>query len=132
MFIDSAFGAPFVERLRNMGHKNVHEIRFGGPSPDVHTLNMRAFMWSRLRDWLRSGMIDSKDERLEADLSGPGYKINATDKLVLESKEDMAKRGVTSPDDADALALTFAAAVGVGRRARPTGDFAYTPTEYAW
>jgi hypothetical protein len=30
---------------------------------------------------------------------------------VIESKDDMKKRGVASPDDADALALTFAAPV---------------------
>jgi hypothetical protein len=30
---------------------------------------------------------------------------------VLESKEDMAKGGLASPDDGDALALTFAWAV---------------------
>jgi phage terminase large subunit len=31
--------------------------------------------------------------------------------LVLESKADMQKRGQASPDDGDALALTFAQAV---------------------
>jgi phage terminase large subunit len=35
---------------------------------------------------------------------------------VLESKESMGKRGVASPDDADALALTFAMPVA------PRGD----------
>jgi Recombinase len=30
MFVDSAFGAPIVERLRVLGYKNVHEITFDG------------------------------------------------------------------------------------------------------
>jgi hypothetical protein len=39
---------------------------------------------------------------------GPRYHINRSNLLVLESKADMQKRGQASPDDGDALALTFA------------------------
>jgi hypothetical protein len=46
--------------------------------------------------------------RLAADLAGHGYQINRSNVLVLESKADMQKRGHASPDDGDALALTFA------------------------
>ena len=42
------------------------------------------------------------------DLAGPGYYINRSNLLVLESKTDMQKRAQASPDDGDALALTFA------------------------
>jgi hypothetical protein len=45
---------------------------------------------------------------MAADLAGPGYHINRSNLLVLESKADMQKRGQTSPDDGYALALTFA------------------------
>ena len=45
---------------------------------------------------------------MAADLAGPGYHINWSNLLVLESKADMQKRGQASPDDGDALALTFA------------------------
>jgi hypothetical protein len=45
---------------------------------------------------------------MAADLAGPGYHINRSNLLVLESKADMQKRGQASPDDGDALALTFA------------------------
>lgn len=111
MFIDSAFGAPYVERLKAMGHKNVIEVRFGATSPDPHEANLRAHMWARMKDWLSSGLISDKDQKLETDLTAPGYHIDRSDRLVIESKENMAKRGVASPDDADALALTFAAHV---------------------
>lgn len=43
-----------------------------------------------------------------ADLAAPGYHINSRNQLVLESEQEMARRGIASPDDADALALTFA------------------------
>lgn len=111
MFVDSAFGAPYVERLRAMGFDNVQEVNFGGPSPDRHEANMRAYMWRRLKDWLERGSIPADDMRLETDLTAPGSHLNRRDQLVLESKEDMQKRGVASPDDGDALALTFAANV---------------------
>ena len=41
------------------------------------------------------------------DLAGPGYHINRSNLLVLESKADMQKCGQASPDDGDALALTL-------------------------
>jgi hypothetical protein len=48
---------------------------------------------------------------MAADLAGPGYHINRSNLLVLESMADMQKRGQSSPDDGDALTLTFAQAV---------------------
>jgi len=110
MFVDSAFGAPYVERLRSMGFDNVQEVNFGGNSPDRHQANMRAYMWNRLKDWLEHGSIESANE-LEMDLTGPGCDRNRREQLVLESKQDMVKRGIASPDWGDALALTFAAFV---------------------
>ena len=116
MFVDSAFGSPIVERLRVLGHKNVHEVNFGASAADPHMLNMRALMWSRLKEWLLTGAIPRGDMGLEAQLTGPGYHIDRSNRLVLESKQDMAKRGVASPDDADALALTFAQRVAPVRK----------------
>jgi hypothetical protein len=48
------------------------------------------------------------EEQLALQICLPGYHINRSNKLVLESKSDLAQRGEASPDDADALALTFA------------------------
>jgi hypothetical protein len=110
MFVDSAFGAPYVERLRAMGYDNVREVNFGAPSPDRHQANMRAYMWNRMKDWLLHGAIPA-DITLETDLTGPGYHLNRSEQLVIEAKQDMVKRGVASPDYGDALALTWAAHV---------------------
>ncbi len=117
LFVDSAFGAPFCERLKLLGHRVVHEVSFGGPSPDPqHQANYRAFMWTELRDWLDRGAIDT-DLGLECGLCAPGYHLNRSNKLVIESKDDIRKRGEALPDDgaaldhADSLALTFAQAV---------------------
>ena len=65
-------------------------------------------MWFNCKEWLLQGTIDSEDEKLANDLGSPGAHIRPNGQLVIESKESMAKRGLASPDDGDALALTFA------------------------
>ena len=109
MFVDgTGIGGPIVDRLRQLGNKNVVEVQFGAKSPSTKFGNMRSYMWGKLREWLARGAID-KTPRLEFDLTGPGYKHNGRDQVILESKEQMKGRGIDSPDDGDALALTFAA-----------------------
>lgn len=110
MFVDSAFGAAIVDRLKGLGFQTVHEVNFGSASPDMHQLNMRAFMWARTKDWLLRGVLPD-DEELCSQLSLPGYHINQSGKLVIESKANIQARGEKSPDDADAFCLTFARAV---------------------
>ena len=125
MFVDSAgIAGPVVQRLRELGHKNVHEINFGADSPDIGNKYRyyRDFMWASMKDWLVSGAIDA-DPQLEADLVGPGYFLDKATRLQLESKKDMKKRGVDSPDDADALALTFARQIAIASPPKVTRPF---------
>lgn len=65
------------------------------------------YVFGRMKDWLLTGAIDD-NPRLECDLAGPGYTLTSKTQILLESKVEMKDRGVDSPDDADALALTFA------------------------
>jgi hypothetical protein len=111
MFVDgTGIGGPIVDRLRQLGHQHVVEVQFGAEAPDAKYANMRAYIWGRLRDWLAKGAIDGSP-RLETDLTSPGYSHDKRDRVVLESKEHLKDRGIDSPDDGDAVALTFAAAV---------------------
>ena len=48
-----------------------------------------------MKDWLLTGAIET-DEKMAPDLAGPGYHINRSNLLVLESKADMQKRGQAS------------------------------------
>ena len=120
MFCDSAYGAAYVVLLKNMGYSNVSEVNFGATeSPDPkHCANMRAYMWRESRDWLAVGSIP-QDDRLAADAAAPGHHLNTSDRLVIEAKESMAKRGVASPDDWDAMVLTFAANIPPRKGANP-------------
>lgn len=113
MFIDTAFGAAVTERLRMLNFKQVHEVNFGGASPDPTCANMRAYIWKRGKDWLALGGIDKADQRLATDFGAPGYHLNQKNLLVLESKDSMQRRGVASPDDGDAHMLTFTQPVKV-------------------
>jgi hypothetical protein len=76
----------------------------------VKTANKRAEMWTSMRGWLENGAIPD-DDALATDLTGVEYGYSQDDKILLEKKEHMKARGLASPDDADALALTFAAPV---------------------
>jgi hypothetical protein len=109
-FIDGVgVGGGVVDRLRQLGYRNVVDVNAGArPTDRRKFLNLRAEMWSRMRDWLRGGGCVESSSDLRADLEAVGYGFNEKQQLVIESKEAMRRRGVDSPDDADALALTFA------------------------
>lgn len=112
LFVDSAYGSPIVERLKGLGYTNAFEVNFGGSSPDMHAQNMRAYMWMKAKEWLLLGALPA-DKFLGQQLCLPGYHVNTSGKLVMESKADIQARGETSPDDADAFCLTFARAVAL-------------------
>jgi hypothetical protein len=115
LFIDSAFGAPIAVRLKALGFTNVFEVNFGAASPDPHFLNMRAYMYGKCKEWLNLGGLPD-DENLCSQLCLPGYHINNSGKLVIESKADIQARGEASPDDADAFCLTWAQTVAIPKR----------------
>jgi hypothetical protein len=112
LFLDSAgIAGPVGARLRAMGHRNIQDVNFGADSPDPTKYRYyRDYMWAQMKEWLLVGAIDGHHE-LESDLIGPGTRPDPRQRVWLESKEDMKKRDVDSPDDGDALALTFAASV---------------------
>ena len=84
----------------------------GGPS------NRRAEMWTNLKKALEGGRFSLADrDSLQADLVSCGYKFNSAGQLLLELKQDMRRRGLPSPDEADAVALCFADPGGFPRNA---------------
>jgi hypothetical protein len=131
LFVDAtggSVGGPVADRLRQMGHSNVFDVQFGGFSPDPRMVNMRAYIWDRMRSWLPRGAIDATPD-LETDLTGPGYGHDKADRLVLESKDHMRNvRRLPSPDLGDAAALTFAE--NVLARGADSGSFAPDDEEY--
>ena len=131
LFLDSAGIAGAVgTRLRALGHQNVLEVNFGADSPDTQCRFMRDFMWQTMKEWLLTGAIDGSP-RLETDLCGPGLREDLKQRVWLESKKEMKARDVASPDEGDALALTFAQPVGILREpSRPRGG--WLPVSQSW
>jgi hypothetical protein len=110
VFIDGVgVGGGVVDRLRQLGFV-ISDVNAGGRAADDRLYaNRRAEMWGRTRDWLRSGgCLPPDDTALADDLIGPEYGFDAGNRILLERKEDMRRRGLASPDAGDALALTFA------------------------
>lgn len=106
VFIDSGAGAGIIDRLKERGYR-VHEVGFGTESKDQAYADHRTEIWAKMRDWLGGAMID-KNQFLADDLSGPEYEFTGReDRVKLESKEKMKKRGLPSPNHGDALAVTF-------------------------
>lgn len=108
VFIDAGRGEGVIDRVRQLGY-TVSEINFGGKASDpVAYCNKRSEMWDDMAKWFAAGGGVSNNADLKTDLCVPTYKYDAANRFQLESKDDIKKRGMRSPDLADALALTFA------------------------
>lgn len=121
LFLDLAgIGQAIYSMLRGMGEPYrsiVRGVNFGAKSQSKLALpkvpgpsNRRAEMWDRSREWLGlpEGVSLPDMDSLQADATAPRIKPLLNNDFLLESKEDMRKRGVRSPDEWDAVALTFA------------------------
>jgi len=116
VYIDETggYGAGVIDRLRQLGFV-VIGVQFGAAADEAKKYtNRRAEIWSRMRDWLRNeGMLpDDLQLRISLETLGYGYDTR-TDRLKMESKDDVRARGGNSPDDGDALAMTFTELVPV-------------------
>ena len=107
-FVDEgSMGAGVIDRLVQLG-QSVTGVNFGEKAGDGGKYsNKRVEMWGRMRDWLQHGQIPD-DRELRDDLTGPEYGYDRKERLLLEKKEDMRRRGLSSPDKGDSLAITFA------------------------
>lgn len=130
VFVDvGGLGAGTVDILRSWGapyDKVVIPVNFGSePMEPIEFLpdgtkrpgprNRRAEMWKRSKQWLdEPGGADIPDrDSIQADACGPTYGYDVNQRLQLEPKEKMRARGVRSPDEWDAVVLTFAEPVPV-------------------
>lgn len=117
-------GAGVVDRLRELGYREVNAVNFGsnpvgvGPTGDELYENRRAEMWDAMRDWFDdpSGVQIPDDDALHGDICAPVWGSGATrhksnNELVIEPKDKIRERLGSSPDLGDALALTFAVPV---------------------
>lgn len=107
VFVDAGYGTGIVSVGNSLG-RNWILVWFGAKAHDPGYLNKRSEMWGGVRDWLKQGGAIPLDQVLYTDLIGPETVPRADGQIQLESKVDMKRRKVASPNRADALALTFA------------------------
>ena len=105
---EGGLGAGVVDRLRELGAP-VHGVQFGGKAPQHGRFaNMRAEIFWELRRLFNDGLIAiPRDEELISQLLALRYDVTSAGQVRMESKTSLRKRGVRSPDKADALALAF-------------------------
>lgn len=106
--VTGGYGGEVVSRLRDIGH-HVTEVVFSWKASDERFANLRAEMWFKTAEWLKSGASIPNLPELISQLCAPTYSNdNAANRLKIESKDDIRARLGSSTDYADALALTFA------------------------
>lgn len=120
-------GAGVCDRLKEMGLPargvNVAEQ----PSALLRFSRLRDELWWKGREWFegRACRIPN-DNALIGDLCGITFKMLSTGKIEVESKADMKKRGLKSPDRADAFCLTLAGDPTAGNWGSLSGKLDYS------
>ena len=110
--VDSiGIGAGVCDRLAELGLPVRGVAVSERPSTDGKTyMRLRDELWFKAREWFeqRDCRIPEGCEELVAELSLPSYHFTSVGKMQVESKDNLKKRGVRSPDLADAFCLTMA------------------------
>jgi phage terminase large subunit len=122
IYIDKiGYGAGVYDRLREQGLPVVGINVSESPAIKEKYTNLRAELWFRAREWFEdlscrlpdaaeteNGVARETMQDFIDELSGVKFKIRESNgKLQAESKDDMKKRGLMSPNLADAFILTF-------------------------
>lgn len=116
IFIDEiGIGAGVIDRLHELSFPVIPVNNASEPIDKETYVNRRAEIWGVVKQELLNKslnlQIESDEFELTADLCGelasPKYKFTSKGQYQLESKDDMKRRGVQSPNIADALTLTY-------------------------
>jgi hypothetical protein len=111
-------GWGVVSLLKTWQNENRHSAEIVAvnvaerPKDQAKFKNQRAEMWWNTRSLLQP-KDDKQDLRLDVDravlaqLAGPTFKSDSSGRIQIESKVDMKKRGVHSPDRAEAILLAL-------------------------
>ncbi len=110
IIVDSiGLGAGVLDRLRELGMParglNVSERA----AASATYLNLRAEVWCKTKQWLEGRDVKlPRDDKLFGELAAPRYTFQSSGKIKVEGKDEMKRRGLKSPDRADAVCLTLA------------------------
>jgi hypothetical protein len=119
---DDGVGGGVTDQLREQGIK-VDALHGGAvPSDPTKFVNARSEWWWKTRLWFAGGEPDVPDDtKLQAQLTSVHWTLDSKGRIAVESKDDMRKRGVKSPDRADALVYSLASSRAVAPVVSPSG-----------
>jgi phage terminase large subunit len=128
---EGGVGGGVVDRLREQRLPGSILAVNAGSAPDNdpqdRLVNMRAQLWWEAREALYRGdvslarLTEDHYTRLRSELTAPSYRFTSSGKVQIETKEELKKRGVASPDLADAFCLWLHARSRARRRVRTFG-----------
>lgn len=135
---DTGMGGGVTDRLREVKYEQglhrmvIMPVNFASSPPEFAEesyTNISGYMWGVLKELFRQKALSlPNDEELSAQLTTRKYKVNSKGKIQLESKEEMKKRKLPSPDMGDALALSCYTANMVYIEFMLRGSQAFTQT----
>lgn len=109
LYIDAGYGEGVIAQLNDLGYSHiVYPVWFNGKSPKPNCVNMRAYMYKMLKDWLPRGCVP-KDDRFIKQASNQLLDEGDADRRIkLKPKKDIKDIIGESPNESDAAALTLA------------------------
>lgn len=125
VFIDATgMGWGVIDRLRQMNFgRLIFPVQVGEKATDeTRYVNKRSELWGLGKEWLSGGGCLPNDPELETDFTAPEYGYDVRMRIQIESKDDMKSRGLSSPDCADSVLLTFASPIAPTTK-YPTGSW---------
>ena len=108
-FVDATggFGWGWIDQLTQLGKTPIPVTFSNNAANKDRYANKRAEMFFEAIEWIRRGGALARSQELLAALTQTTYTFRG-DRLLLEEKAQLKERLGFSPDEADALALTFA------------------------
>lgn len=120
---DDGVGGGVTDRLKEVVREenlpfDIIPVRNGSKPEDNHFENLGTEIWAKLKETLEENLSNHlqgsesniqlpNDDKLISQLTTRKYKMTSKGKIALERKEEMKKRGLDSPDRADAVVLAF-------------------------
>lgn len=133
---DCGVGGGVTDRLMELEFKAT--IAFNSANkpinPEIYN-NRRSECYFKLKELFESGRIQIlNDEGLESELSSIKFMYKSNGQKVIESKDDMKKRGLKSPDKADALMMCMSMLDQIDAIKDDTQNTfkAYMPQQYSY
>jgi phage terminase large subunit len=114
---DSGVGGGVTDRLNELNNRKdvfVNPVNNGSKAVNTEKfVNRGCELWWVMRENISEWDLPD-DEELIGELTTRKYSMTSNGKIQIEKKDDMKKRGLLSPDKADALSLAFTDEISTG------------------